>query len=153
IFNEHVFRFLNMRHPRDYNTVPRLAFWLFHLLWLFPWSAFAPGVFRLSYIPSDRAGRTRLLAICWTGFLLGFFTLSTTQEYYSMPCYPAVAFLLGCAMASEDRLWTLRGRILIAGIAGLAALTIGGILLQVRDLPTPGDISRALTSNPDAYTL
>jgi 4-amino-4-deoxy-L-arabinose transferase and related glycosyltransferases of PMT family len=42
-FNEHVFRFLNMRHPRDYNTVPRLLFWAFHLLWLFPWSVFLPG--------------------------------------------------------------------------------------------------------------
>ncbi|MBC8166432.1 MAG: glycosyltransferase family 39 protein, partial [Bryobacteraceae bacterium] len=32
--NEHVFRFLNTRFPRDYNTVPRHLFWLFHLLWL-----------------------------------------------------------------------------------------------------------------------
>jgi hypothetical protein len=32
--NEQVLRFLNLRYPRDYNTVPRLYFWLFHLLWL-----------------------------------------------------------------------------------------------------------------------
>src|SRR5262249_34923972 len=32
--NEHVLRFLNLRYPRDYNTVPRVYFWLFHLLWL-----------------------------------------------------------------------------------------------------------------------
>ena len=37
--NEHVFRFLNMRFPRDYNTVPRHLFWGFHLVWFFPWSA------------------------------------------------------------------------------------------------------------------
>ncbi len=36
--NEHLFRFLNMRYPRDYNTVPRLWFWLLHFVWLFPWS-------------------------------------------------------------------------------------------------------------------
>ena len=41
--NEHVLRFLNMRYPRDYNTVPRLYFWLFHLLWLFPWSVYFPA--------------------------------------------------------------------------------------------------------------
>ena len=41
--NEHVLRFLNLRYPRDYNTVPRLAFWLLNLLWLFPWSAYLPA--------------------------------------------------------------------------------------------------------------
>ena len=83
--NEHVLRFLNLRYPRDYNTLPRITFWLLHLLWLFPWSAYFPAVAALRYRPVDRAGRTRLLALCWTGFLLLFFTFSTTQEYYSMP--------------------------------------------------------------------
>ena len=95
-----MFRFLNMRYPRDYNTVPRYLFWLFHLLWLFPWSAFLPGLLKLSYKPVDRGGRMRLLALCWAGFVLVFFTFSTTQEYYSMPIYPALALLLGCVMAS-----------------------------------------------------
>src|SRR5579864_6017199 len=49
--NEHLLRFLNLRYPRDYNTVPRLYFWVFHLLWLFPWSAFLAGTLRLSYKP------------------------------------------------------------------------------------------------------
>jgi hypothetical protein len=57
--NEHVLRFLNLRHPRDYNTVPRAAFWLFHLLWLFPWSVFFPAIAKLSFKPVDRAGRMR----------------------------------------------------------------------------------------------
>ena len=48
IFNEHLFRFLNMRHPRDYNTVPRHLFWLFHFLWLFPWSVYIPAAVRQS---------------------------------------------------------------------------------------------------------
>jgi 4-amino-4-deoxy-L-arabinose transferase-like glycosyltransferase len=98
--NEQLLRFLNMRYPRDYDTVPRLYFWLFHLLWLFPWSVYLPAVFRLNFKPIDRAGRARLLAVCWTGFILVFFTFSTTQEYYSMPCYPALALLLGSAMAA-----------------------------------------------------
>jgi hypothetical protein len=151
-FNEHVFRFLNMRYPRDYNTVPRYLFWLFHLLWLFPWSMFLPAAATLSYKPVDRGGRMRLLALCWTGFLLTFFTFSTTQEYYSMPCYPALALLLGCAMAGEG-VWIRRGTKLVFGIAVAAAVAIGLILFQVRGLPTPGDISNALTQNPDAYTL
>ena len=52
---------------------------------------YLPAVAKLSFKPTDRAGRTRLLALCWIGFVLVFFTFSTTQEYYSMPCYPALA--------------------------------------------------------------
>ena len=68
--NEQVLRFLNLRYPRDYNTVPRLYFWLLHLLWLFPWSVYFPAVVKLSFKPIDRAGRARLLASvgpasCW----------------------------------------------------------------------------------------
>jgi 4-amino-4-deoxy-L-arabinose transferase-like glycosyltransferase len=150
--NEHVLRFLNLRYPRDYNTVPRLAFWLLHLLWLFPWAAFFPAVIGLSYKPIDRAGRTRLLALCWTAFLLVFFTFSTTQEYYSMPVYPALALLLGSAMASEGR-WVPVGTRIVGFIAMLAATAIGSILVAVRHFPTPGDISSALQQHPDAYTL
>jgi 4-amino-4-deoxy-L-arabinose transferase-like glycosyltransferase len=150
--NEHVLRFLNLRYPRDYNTVPRLAFWLLHFLWLFPWSAFFPAVAGLSFAPLDRAGRTRLLALCWTSFLLLFFTFSTTQEYYSMPVYPALALLLGSAMASESR-WVLRSTRLVGIVAMLAAVTIGAILLAVRHVPAPGDISNALQQHPEAYTL
>jgi hypothetical protein len=141
-----------MRHPRDYNTVPRLYFWLFHLLWLFPWSAFLPGLIKLSYRPVDRAGRARLLALCGTGFLLVFFTFSTTQEYYSMPCYPALALLLGCALADNDR-WIVRGMKAIAIVAAAAGLVIGLILVRVWNLPAPADIAAALTQNPDLYTL
>jgi hypothetical protein len=151
-FNEHVFRFLNMRHPRDYNTVPRALFWLFHLLWLFPWSVFLPATLALTYKPLDRAGRTRLLALCWTGFLLVFFTFSTTQEYYSMPCYPALTLLIGCAMTSESK-WIKAGSKVACGVAIAAALAIAVILARVWNIPAPGDISQALTQKPDAYTL
>jgi 4-amino-4-deoxy-L-arabinose transferase-like glycosyltransferase len=150
--NEQLLRFLNLRYPRDYNTVPRLYFWLFHLLWLFPWSVYLLAVKDLSFKPVDRAGRTRLLALCWTGFILVFFTFSTTQEYYSMPCYPALALLLGSAMATPGK-WVSRGRLSLGAISGLAGLAAIGIAIAVRNLPTPGDISSALSRHPSAYTL
>ena len=150
-FNEHLLRFLNLRYPRDYNTVPRLWFWLFHLLWLFPWSAYLAAAARLSYKPLDRGGRMRLLALCWTGFLLVFFTFSSTQEYYSMPCYPALALLIGCAAAMS--IWLRPGVAVVSFIAAAAAIVIAIILTQVWTLPTPGDISAALTQHPEAYTL
>jgi 4-amino-4-deoxy-L-arabinose transferase-like glycosyltransferase len=151
--NEHVLRFLNLRYPRDYNTVPRWAFWAFHLLWLFPWSAYLPAVLRLDYRKPDRASRTRLMALCWCGFILAFFTLSTTQEYYSMPCYPALALLLGSAIDTGG-VWLKRGTKMLAVVASLCVVAIAAILWMSRSAPTPGDISVALNrQNPEAYTL
>ncbi|HEX4748839.1 MAG TPA: glycosyltransferase family 39 protein [Bryobacteraceae bacterium] len=150
--NEQVLRFLNLRYPRDYNTVPRLWFWLFHLVWLFPWSIYLPAVFKLGFRPVDRAGRARLLALCWIGCVLVFFTFSTTQEYYSMPCYPAFALLLGSAIATGGR-WIKIGSKVLGVIVACAAVVGIVILAQVWNLPAPGDISRALSEHPDVYTL
>jgi len=151
-FNEHLLRFLNMRYPRDYNTVPRLWFWLLNLVWLFPWSAYFPAVMKQSYREPSRASRARLMALCWIGVVMVFFTFSTTQEYYSMPIYPALALLLGSALASgSTRLragtWTLQ----IVSALIFAALAF--ILLMVWKLPATGDISQALTQHPELYTL
>ena len=151
--NEHVLRFLNLRYPRDYNTVPRLYFWLFHLLWLFPWSVYFPAAVEAG-LTGSRTGpsRVRLLALCWAGFILVFFTFSTTQEYYSMPCYPALALLLGSAIDSEDRVLRF-GTKALAVVATLAAAAIVAILWMVRGMAAPGDISVALSQNPELYTL
>jgi len=150
--NEHVLRFLNLRYPRDYNTVPRLWFWLLHLVWLFPWSVYAAAAFRLNYRPSDRAGRTRLLAVCWVAVVLVFFSFSTTQEYYSLPTYPAFALLLGCAI-NTGGVWIRRGTKAIVAVASVAVAVIAVILWHVWALPTPGDISTALVQHPEMYTL
>jgi hypothetical protein len=150
--NGQVLRFLNLRFPRDYNTVPRLYFWLLQLVWLFPWSVYFPAVAKLSFKPLDRAGQTRLLALCWAGFLLIFFTFSTTQEYYSMPCYSALALLLGSAIAAGGD-WIRRGTRALGAITGCAALAAVTIVFLVRNVPTPGDIAVALARHPQAYTL
>ena len=152
-FNEQLLRFLNLRYPRDYNTVPRLYFWLFHLLWLFPWSVYFPAIVKLSYRPQDRAGKTRLMAVCWIAVVLIFFTFSTTQEYYSMPCYPAFALLLASAMTLEEDRLVRVGTHVLAAIAAVCTIVIAVILFQVRSEPTPGDIAGALSRHPSAYTL
>src|SRR5437763_5769425 len=107
----------------------------------------------LSDRPLDLAWRTRLLALCLTAFILVFFTFSSTQEYYSMPCYPALALLLGSALVLENDRWIRAGKWLIGGVAALAATIIAVILIQVWYLPAPGDISNALTQHPENYTL
>jgi 4-amino-4-deoxy-L-arabinose transferase-like glycosyltransferase len=150
--NEHVLRFLNLRYPRDYNTVPRLYFWLFHLLWLFPWSAYLPAALRGGFRPRDRASRVRLLAWCWIGFILGFFTLSTTQEYYSMPVYPALALLIGAGIAAGGKP-VLYGTRAIAAVTTLALVAVIAILVAVRSVPVSGDISNALRHSADVYQV
>ena len=150
--NEQLLRFLNLRYPRDYNTVPRVWFWLFHLIWLFPWSVYLPAVVKLSFKPADRAGQTRLMALYFSGFVLIFFTFSTTQEYYSMPCYPALALLLGSAIAAAGH-WIRRGTVALTLISGLAFVAVSAILFSVWHTPTSGDITAALSSHPKAYSL
>jgi len=47
--NEHFLRFLGERFPRDYDKLPFAAYWLLHLVWLFPWSLFAPALFAMAW--------------------------------------------------------------------------------------------------------
>jgi len=84
--------------------------------------------------------------------VLVFFTFSTTQEYYSMPTYPAFALLLGCAINSGG-VWIRRGTKAVIAVATIALAVIAVILWQVWNLPTPGDISTALVQHPEMYSL
>jgi len=151
-FNEHLLRFLNLRYPRDYNTVPRLLFWALNLVWLFPWSVYLLGALALSYKPATRAGRTRLMAECWIAVVIVFFTFSTTQEYYSMPIYPALALLIGSALAAGGRWIRIGSRVLLV-ITSVLFLVLAAILGMVWRTPAVGEISSALAQNPDVYTL
>ncbi|HZP07155.1 MAG TPA: glycosyltransferase family 39 protein [Terracidiphilus sp.] len=149
--NEHLLRFLNLRYPRDYNTVPRPLFWLLNLVWLFPWSAYLPGVVKLGYGCSTRAGRMRRMALCWIAVVMLFFTFSTTQEYYSMPIYPALALLLGSALA-EERFFKAGSRLKLA-IFALLTVGLGTILWLSAGIPAKGELADALVQHPEMYTL
>lgn len=69
-----------------------------------------------------------------------------------MPCYPALALLLGSAMAMGGD-WVRRGSRALFAVTACAAIASTAILLYVRHLPTPGDISNALVPHPGAYKL
>ena len=69
-----------------------------------------------------------------------------------MPCYPALALLLGSAIAANG-VWVRRGTRALAVISACAALAAFAIYWDVRNLPAPGDISEALSHHPSAYTL
>ena len=150
--NEHVLRFLGLRYPVDYNRVPMLWFWAGHLAWLFPWSGLIPAVRELRFRVAGRAARTRMLMLCCCGFTLLFFSASTSQEYYTLPAYAPAMLLLASAAASLPH--RLRAACRVAGGVYAAALVAGiGVLLAGRHVTVSGDISSALVSNPEAYTL
>ncbi len=69
-----------------------------------------------------------------------------------MPIYPALALLLGSAMASRGigvraGTWTLQG------ISSVVCLALAIVLFMVWRLPASGDIAQALTQHPEMYTL
>ncbi|MEX2299637.1 MAG: glycosyltransferase family 39 protein [Bryobacterales bacterium] len=149
--NEHLLRYLGLRYPRDYDTLALPAFWSLHAVWLFPWSLFLPAALKLDYRAATRAARTRLLALCWIGFVLVFFSFSTRQEYYSLPGYPALALLAGSAIAAG---WGVRSAARAGGVIAFALLVmLGAIHYTVRDVEAVGGIARTLTQNPESYTL
>jgi hypothetical protein len=81
-----------------------------------------------------------------------FFTFSTTQEYYSMPIYPALALLAGTTLDTEAK-WGNFARKVLGAVCAAAGTVLAVLWLKVRHLPAPGDISQALQQHPDAYTL
>jgi 4-amino-4-deoxy-L-arabinose transferase-like glycosyltransferase len=169
--NEQVYRYLGKRFPMDYDTVPLAVFYGLHALWLFPWTVFLPA--SLVYIPrnlKDLADDQRftLLLIIWLLVIVAFFSFSTRQEYYTLPAIPALAILCGRvlfdleqARSRHSRLAGSRfalmsinaGRWFLA-LAGLSALVAAIVLLvAIRGIDLNGDISSALTRNPQLYAL
>jgi 4-amino-4-deoxy-L-arabinose transferase-like glycosyltransferase len=124
LYNEHIARFLSRRIPHDYGQVPIPLFWLLAAIWIFPWTAFLPGAIRqhirdlrtgntqgapfiassaMSGFTNFRACEAALTLLLWVGLVLGFFTLSARQEYYSLPALPALALMAGGLLARADR--------------------------------------------------
>ena len=88
--------------------------------------------------------------------MLGFFTLSARQEYYALPCLPALALMIGGALARAEvapRPALLCHRSLLLPLATLiAALCVWFAVTAPR--PAAGsDLSILLASNPDLYNL
>ncbi|MEO6802432.1 MAG: phospholipid carrier-dependent glycosyltransferase, partial [Granulicella sp.] len=101
--NEQVLRYLNLRVPRDYDTVPLLLFWGLLLVWLMPWSVYlfhSLSRIRLRRVLDDRE-RSLLLLGVWAAVPMLFFSFSTRQEYYVLPSIPAFALLIA-AWLNED---------------------------------------------------
>jgi 4-amino-4-deoxy-L-arabinose transferase-like glycosyltransferase len=176
LYNEHIARFLGRRIPHDYGQVPIPLFWLLLVLWLFPWAAFLPSAIlaairqlRSRILPRSHIHEAVLALLLWAGIILGFFTLSSRQEYYHLPALPALALLVGALLAAADNALTSQTSIPFTGDARKHVLRgslyglvpIGGLLFAVcgyfaltAPSPRPGvTLNDLLSSNPALYNL
>jgi 4-amino-4-deoxy-L-arabinose transferase-like glycosyltransferase len=204
--NEHVFRFLGTRFPRDYNRMNVFVYWFAHLAWLFPWSLFLPALIivawktRRSWLQHLRrdAGqtvdfyldhaaredvaayvarlkfrvRTNWLLGLYAAFVLLFFSLSTNQEYYTFPAWPALLILIAGLLANtEERrgpgssesadgrpalsfAWLTGTQALFAIVGVIIAVLLGWALWESRNLPYVADIGTLLAHRDvGGYTL
>jgi len=160
LYNEHIARFLSRRIPHDYGQVPIPVFWLLAAIWIFPWIAFVPGairthigVLRDRFSAASHESETALTLLLWTGLVLGFFTLSARQEYYSLPCLPALALMAGGLLASAEddsslhaqRYALLGHRWVLVPIASLAAAIAFFFAMTAPHIPPHTDIATLLS--------
>ena len=158
--NEQFLRFLGMRQPVDYESIPVPLFWALILVWLFPWSAFLPAIRPVLQEFRSRGGQARalvLLSLSWVIVVLGFFTFSSRIEHYSLPLVPPLALLMGLALAPEEFLdagaqlrrtrWVNRGFAFLGVLGALIGLAMLGAfsLWLMGDWGvqgSPGDMAR-----------
>ena len=174
--NEQVLRYLNLRVPRDYDTVPLALFWGLVLVWLMPWSAF---VFKaLGRVPWRKALRprisiraltgdesTRLLLGIWAAVPLIFFSFSTRQEYYVLPSLPPLILLIASWLtdeALEAESFSVpnplarsgqRISVVLLALGSIAALAAGFFVLHSQPMGPNVDLASLLRQNPGDYAL
>jgi 4-amino-4-deoxy-L-arabinose transferase-like glycosyltransferase len=157
--NEHFLRYLGKRYPADYDTVPLASFWLLHLVWLFPFSVFLPlalGRLRDLWRPTEREDQLRLFVCLWALVVIGFFSFSTRQEYYTFPAFPALALLAGVGLTrgeKENSKWVTAGQGALAFVGVIVGVALGCLLWLSRNAAPAADISQTLTQNPENYKL
>ncbi len=109
LYNEHIARFLSKRIPHDYGLTPVWLFWLYLALWIMPWAIFLPTAIanqirtlRNRALATAREHEASLSLLLWALLVLGFFTLSNRQEYYSLPALPALALMIGAVLTRAE---------------------------------------------------
>jgi len=161
--NEQLMRYLGKRVPPGYDTVPLLIFWALTVLWVFPWLFFLPqSIRRTPWRWGEIRGRLNveqqasLFFLIWAVVVVGFFSFSTRQEYYTIPAVPALALLIGgwlskeSALPDESRWGRISSLVLLIVVAIGSA--VGIALLFSSKPPQPGaDLADLLRKNPQDY--
>jgi 4-amino-4-deoxy-L-arabinose transferase-like glycosyltransferase len=165
--NEQVYRYLNMRIPRDYDKVPLGIFWGLIFVWLFPWTLFLLSSLKQVPVRSlwkpaslDRTSRSVLLLAIWALVILVFFTFSTRQEYYVLPALPALALLCGLWLDRENRSAVgsplrksgLRYAVVMLAL-GIVAFVISTMVVALSPVQPHAEFADLLKKAPQMYKL
>ena len=167
--NEHLLRYLNLRVPHDYDTVPLWLFWGLCFLWLMPWSAFGFKAVGWAVPLRDNVWRSQLrrhelplqqrglvLLVVWAAFVLLFFSLSSRQEYYVLPALPALAILIAGWLARDavrDKAGSIAPALWILIFGSLVAFGTVILLIHAGHAAPHTDLSTLLSRNPADYAL
>ena len=111
----------------------------------------------------DHRHEAALSCLLWAGIILGFFTLSSRQEYYHLPALPALALLVGGLLAAADgqlalridaAKQALRGSLYFLVPLGTLLFLICGYFALTAPTPHPGaTLNDVLSRNPSLYDL
>ena len=111
----------------------------------------------------DHQKEAALSCILWAGIILGFFTLSSRQEYYHLPALPALALLVGGLLAAADAKLPLhlnaakqaqRAAAYFLVPLGTILFLLCGYFALTSPTPLPGStLNDVLSSNPALYNL
>ena len=166
LYNEHVARFLGRRIPHDYGLTPVWLFLLYALIWMMPWAAFLPAALRLvrrhlghRFAVTAREREAALTTALWAGLVLGFFSISNRQEYYSLPALPALALMIGGLLARADAPGTESARTLnlhrwlLLPLTTLVAAVCAWFAITAPHVAAGTDLFTLLSQNPDLYNL
>jgi len=112
--------------------------------------------FRSQLSSSQRAS---LFFLIWALVIVGFFSFSTRQEYYTIPAVPALALLIGGWLAkeaaspeSESRAGRISSWVLFA-IVALGSVIGIALLISSKSAAPGADLADLLQKNPQDYDL
>jgi 4-amino-4-deoxy-L-arabinose transferase-like glycosyltransferase len=112
---------------------------------------------------TDRRREASLACLLWAGIILGFFTLSSRQEYYHLPALPALALLVGGLLSAADASLSprinavkqaQRGSLYFLVPLGTLLFLLCGYFALTAPTPHPGlTLNDVLSRNPTLYDL
>jgi 4-amino-4-deoxy-L-arabinose transferase-like glycosyltransferase len=160
LYNEHVGRFLGLRVPHDYGQTPVWLFWVYALIWVMPWGAFLPGAVAAVRRGFKTEREAAITVTLWTLLVMVFFSISSRQEYYSLPALPALALMLGGFLARAEsgdgvaaraaracHLWVL------LPVASVVAVVCGYFAAVTRRPANGATLDAMLSSHPALYNV
>jgi hypothetical protein len=109
----------------------------------------------------DKRARANLLLAIWIVVIVGFFSFSSRQEYYSLPAVPALALLTAGWLQRENnspiesherRAGRIASGVLLA-LGCLVFVLCMSIFAQTHPFPPGTDIGDVLTAHPGNYKL